>query len=337
MGLFGNEAEDVTKRLIDYADITSRMNGIDGETIGITQTKLLTFRELAKSADVAGGAFDRATMAALDMASAGFGTAEMNAVQLGKALNDPIKGINSLTRSGITFTAQEKAKIKTLVETNQTLKAQDLILSAIETQVGGTAAATATASGKMKASMAQLVDAFAEPFSEGFNSIPGALENVFPKLAAKAEEMGQMLGLAISDAVAGDYERFVRIGELIGTAVKEGIKVSASAISGEIGQAVVDYTQNQKYNPVGAIYRKMNASELHRLGNQQSNRQNMRGALSNVSEKYSALQGMGKRGVVPGSPEFRYAQPNEPATMMDGERVVRILESIDRRLSPQPQ
>jgi hypothetical protein len=62
------------------------------------------------------------------MGAAGFGTAEMNAVQLGKALNDPIKGIAALAKSGVTFTEQEKDKIKTLVESNKLLEAQDMVL-----------------------------------------------------------------------------------------------------------------------------------------------------------------------------------------------------------------
>jgi phage-related protein len=95
-------------------------------------------------------------MAAIDMAAAGFGEAEMNAVQLGKALNDPIKGITALSKSGITFTEQEKELIKTLVESGKTLEAQDMILKAIETQVGGTAEATANASDIMRVGFKQV-------------------------------------------------------------------------------------------------------------------------------------------------------------------------------------
>jgi hypothetical protein len=47
-----------------------------------------------------GGNFDRATQAAIDMGAAGFGSAEQNAAQLGKALNDPITGLAALRRSG---------------------------------------------------------------------------------------------------------------------------------------------------------------------------------------------------------------------------------------------
>jgi hypothetical protein len=156
MGLFGKTTETVNKRIIAYANATARATGVDQNQIKLAQAKLLTFGQLAKSADQAGGAFDRATKAAIDMGAAGFGTAEMNAVQLGKALNDPIKGIAALAKSGVTFTEQEKDKIKTLVESNKLLEAQDMVFKAIETQVGGTAEATANDSDKMKVAFSQL-------------------------------------------------------------------------------------------------------------------------------------------------------------------------------------
>lgn len=112
MGIFGNEAGTVADRLLELADTQGRLLGIDDDTIALTQAKLLTFKELAKSADTVGGAFDRATMAALNMSAAGFGEAESNAVSLGKALNDPIKGITALGKAGITFTESEKRLLR---------------------------------------------------------------------------------------------------------------------------------------------------------------------------------------------------------------------------------
>lgn len=96
MGLFGDSTAVVSDRLIKLAEATARQTGVDTNSIKLTQAKLLTFKELAATADDLGGYFDRATKAAIDMGAAGFGTAEMNAVQLGKALNDPIKGITAL-------------------------------------------------------------------------------------------------------------------------------------------------------------------------------------------------------------------------------------------------
>jgi hypothetical protein len=156
MGLFGDATDKVNKRLIEYANVTARATGIDQNQIKLAQAKLLTFKELAMSADEAGGAFDRATQAAIDMGAAGFGDAATNAVQLGKALNDPIKGVTALAKSGVTFTEQEKEKIKVLVQSGKLLEAQEMVLKAIEIQVGGTAEATANDSDKMKVAFSQL-------------------------------------------------------------------------------------------------------------------------------------------------------------------------------------
>ena len=199
MGIFGAETEAVTNRLIEFAEANELTTAVDAEVIKATQAKLLTFKELANTADDTGGAFDRATMAALDLAAAGFGSAETNAVQLGKALQDPIKGITALTRSGITFTESERELIKTMVESGQVLKAQDMILSAIETQVGGTAQATANASDKMRLAFDNVQESVGAALLPTFNKfadqiiaftpvIANALVPVFEKLAQVFEE-----------------------------------------------------------------------------------------------------------------------------------------------------
>lgn len=193
MGLFGDQSDAVAERLNNLADKIELQTGMDGNAIQLTQAKLLTFKELANTADELGGNFDRATQAAVDMAAAGFGAAEQNAVQLGKALNDPINGLAALRRSGITFTEEEKAKIKTLAESNRMHEAQALVLAAIEKQVGGTAAATADASVQIKAALNQGFEEVGKPLAAALASItPQFLEFVEmakPKLA----EAGQFL------------------------------------------------------------------------------------------------------------------------------------------------
>ena len=195
MGLFGDNTGKVTKRLSDYAEAISFATGVDDELVRSAEAILLTFKELAKTADVTGGAFDRATIAAVDLAAAGFGDAESNAKQLGKALQDPIKGLTALRKAGVTFTDAERKKIKALVESGKLLKAQEMILGAIETQVGGTAAATASATDKMNArfeavvetmSLALLpaVDEIATQMTEWLDSVEGkkAIEDLTKQL-----------------------------------------------------------------------------------------------------------------------------------------------------------
>ena len=171
MGLFGAQTQAVSKRLEDYSSTQQLALGIDDDVIKSTQMKLLTFANLAKTAGQTGGMFDRATMAAQDLAAAGFGTAETNAVQLGKALQDPIKGITALARSGVTFTEQEKKKIETLVKSGKILDAQNLVMQAIETQVGGTAAAGVTGSMKMQQAFAQFRESLGVALLPTFNKL----------------------------------------------------------------------------------------------------------------------------------------------------------------------
>jgi phage-related minor tail protein len=73
----------------DLGDQLERETGLTAESIKETQAKLLTFSQIAKTADEAGGAFDRATKAAIDMGAAGFGEATTNAVQLGQGFTGP--------------------------------------------------------------------------------------------------------------------------------------------------------------------------------------------------------------------------------------------------------
>jgi hypothetical protein len=166
-----------TDRVSAYAESLEKTIAVDADVIKATQTKLATFGNLTKSVGTAGGAFDRATKAALDMAAAGFGTAEGNAVSLGKALQDPIKGITALGKSGVTFTEQEKEKIKALTESGKLLEAQEIILKAVEGQVGGTAEASASSFDKMKFALAGVSDTFGDML------LP-VIDAIAPKLAA---------------------------------------------------------------------------------------------------------------------------------------------------------
>jgi hypothetical protein len=179
MGLFGDHAGDVAKRLEELSGVQQLQLGIDDDTIKSTQIKLLTFANLAKTAGVAGGMFDRASLAAQDLAAAGFGSAETNAVQLGKALQDPVKGITALARSGVTFTEQEKIKIETLVKSGKLLDAQNMVLGAIETQVGGTAAAGVTASDKMQQGFNQIKETLGLALLPTFNKLGDYISTKF--------------------------------------------------------------------------------------------------------------------------------------------------------------
>ena len=139
-------AADVDK----LASSLSAMSGIDDEVIASGQNKLLTFTQVRNEVGKGNDVFNQATKAALDM-SVALGT-DMNSASMlvGKALNDPIKGMTALTRSGIQFTEQQKEQVKAMVAAGDTLGAQKIILKELETQFGGSAAAAASPMARLK-------------------------------------------------------------------------------------------------------------------------------------------------------------------------------------------
>lgn len=105
------------------------------EAIIPAQSMLLTFTQIGR--DVFPVAIERI----LDMSTALGQDLKGATLQVGKALNDPIKGVSALAEAGIQFTEQQKALIKQLVETNRVADAQKIILAELEVQFGGSARA----------------------------------------------------------------------------------------------------------------------------------------------------------------------------------------------------
>lgn len=114
------------------------------EEIESMEAVLLGFRKIQ------GVNFDKAVASALDMAQV-MGLDLTNAAQsIGKALDDPIAGLDSLQRQGFRWTEQEKEMLKQMVETGNIAKAQGIILSELSKTFGGAAEAVAKTSGAMK-------------------------------------------------------------------------------------------------------------------------------------------------------------------------------------------
>jgi len=142
----------------DLATALSDKAAIDDEAIQSSANLLLTFKKVRNEAGKGSDVFDRATAAAVDLSAAGFGSIDSAAKQMGKALNDPVKGISALSRSGVTFTKSQQKQIKHLVATNQTLEAQKMILGEVESQVKGSAAAQADPLAKLNVAWGNLLE-----------------------------------------------------------------------------------------------------------------------------------------------------------------------------------
>ena len=130
-----------SRHLQDMASSLQAVTKFGDEAVIGMQSVLLTFTKIR------GEAFERTSVAALNLAERMGTTLKGAAVQLGKALNDPVANLGELGRAGIQFSVEQKALIKTLAESGQLAKAQGIILEELETQFGGAAEAAARAAG----------------------------------------------------------------------------------------------------------------------------------------------------------------------------------------------
>lgn len=232
MGIFGDNTEKVTKRISNYAEELSFVTGVDDELTRANQAVLLTFTNLASSADKVGGPFDRATVALLDLEAAG---KDLKAVALGKALQDPVKNMTALKKAGILLTAEQERQISAFMKANDIISAQDVLLKAIEGQVGGTAEAMASSTDKMNARFEDIletlsgallpaVDSLADKFSAWLESPAGkkALDDMVEKFQEFSDWIMSPEGKkAIDDLV----ESFLLVAGAIGATVDMLIKL----------------------------------------------------------------------------------------------------------------
>jgi hypothetical protein len=202
MNLFGANTKNVTDRLKDFADETMKKIAVDDELVKSTQAQLLTFKNLAVTADTAGGAFDRATIAAFDMAAVFGGTGEDNAVRLGKALQDPIQGVSALRKVGVQLTDQQEKMIKAFVEAGDAASAQEIILKELETQVGGAAEATATDSARMALAFGELSESIGTGLLPVVETLTPIITGLFDYIANNSGVVSVLAGIFAALAIS---------------------------------------------------------------------------------------------------------------------------------------
>lgn len=178
----GGAAKVTSDQVGSLSEKLSLKSGVDDEVIQSGANMLLTFKQVRNEVGKGNDIFDRATAAANDLSAAGFGDMAGQSKMLGKALNDPIKGMSALSRSGVTFTAQQQKKIKSLVAEGKQLEAQKIMLKEVESQVGGTAEAQATAGDKAQVAWGNLQ----ETIGTGLLPVIDKMQTVFTEKIAPA-------------------------------------------------------------------------------------------------------------------------------------------------------
>jgi hypothetical protein len=188
----------------------ARLTSFEDDAITSAQVLLLSFNKIQ------GDTFPKATRAVLDLATllaagtAGQPDLKGAAMQVGKALQDPILGVSALSRAGVQFSESQREMIKGLVESNRLLDAQQLILDELTVQTAGQAEAMRnTFGGAIQGllnevnNLFELSDANAAGAANAINNLTAALRGLTAMLADSrlSNGLGRIVDL-MSKAVA---------------------------------------------------------------------------------------------------------------------------------------
>jgi hypothetical protein len=224
----GTTANGSAKDIENLAGRLEVLTATEAETIQQGANLLLTFGNIQNQVGKNNDIFDRAVAVSVDLARAMGTDASGEAIRLGKALNDPVKGIAALTRVGVSFTQQQKDQIKSLQESGDLLGAQKIILAELQAQFGGSGAA------------------YAKTFA-------GQIDLLNHELGALGEEATLVVMPALQELVSAFRDIAPEAGEKLKTALGA---VDWAAFSKTIADTVVFFVQNADaiFKTVVAIY-----------------------------------------------------------------------------------
>lgn len=152
----GGTANVTAQSINTLTSSLSKKTAMDQTAIRTGENMLLTFTNVKNGVGKGNDVFNQATATILDMSKALGQDTKSSAMQLGKALNDPIKGVAALQRVGVSFTASQKEQIKSLTASGNAMGAQKIILAELNKEFGGSAAASATGGAKLSLTMKDL-------------------------------------------------------------------------------------------------------------------------------------------------------------------------------------
>lgn len=202
----GKQAGFTSRELRDMAASLQQNSEFgDEEILHRLTANLLTF------GNIQGQIFARAQQSAADLSARLGQDLQSSAVMLGKALNEPAVGLTALTRVGVSFTEEQKNMVKAMVKAGKTAEAQKLMLSELEKQYGGQAAAMGrttegqltqinNAWGDFKEIIGAIVSEALPPLIDTLRDVVGWLKSLEPRtlrvsvaVAAFAAALGPLL------------------------------------------------------------------------------------------------------------------------------------------------
>lgn len=205
----GGAAKVSAQQISSMADAIEKKTGIDDVAIKQGSNLLLTFTKIRNEAGAGNDIFNQTTKIMADVSTALGKDPTSAAMMLGKALNDPVKGVSALGRAGVQFSKEQKDLIKDMVESGNVMGAQKMILKELETQFGGSAeAAGKTFGGRLnilKARLEEVAESVAARLMPVLMQIMDWVERHWPQIESALAAMFDVLfqvGKVVYDTVS---------------------------------------------------------------------------------------------------------------------------------------
>jgi hypothetical protein len=206
----GNAANISAGQVEQLAGRLEAMTATEAEAIQEGANLLLTFGNITNQLGKGNDIFTQTTEIMVDMGRALKRGPVDTATMLGKALNDPIRGMTALRRVGVSFTDQQVEQVKALQKSGDLMGAQKLILAELQNQYGGSGAAyAATFAGQVELlnhELGALGEEATMAVMPALQELVGALREIAPEIGIKlktalASVDWQAFGKAIVDTI----------------------------------------------------------------------------------------------------------------------------------------
>jgi len=204
-GVANVTADDVLNLAASLRDVS----GADDEAIQASENLLLTFTNIRNEAGAGNDVFDQTTAAVLDMATSMNNGAipsmeDLNSktILVGKAMNDPIKGLTALTRVGVGFKDGQREQIEAMVAAGDTMGAQKIILAELSKEFGGAAKAAGDTFAGAQAKAAQSIEDVQEKFGAILLPVLTEVSAAFADMLTSIEPLIEIIGTVLAAAIS---------------------------------------------------------------------------------------------------------------------------------------
>ena len=231
----GGAANVSAKQIEALTKSIGNQAGVDDSVVKSGSAMLLTFRNIRNEQGKGNDIFNRANKTLVDMTAALHGgqvtsdSLRKQAIQLGKALNDPVKGLTALQRVGVTFTDGQKKQITALVQSGHRLEAQKIILHELGKEFGGAAEASASPMQKLKARFDNFKEGLGTALLPIISTFVKVLsDQLLPALDKFAEWFATKAGPAISSFAKNQLPKVIGLIKIFATGIAFIVKVFAA-------------------------------------------------------------------------------------------------------------